>query len=81
MAESNLQALNLKIRVNHGRLNSMMQHARVVIRKAKKGDRQALTYRLGMQIAEKCVRVMVDGEPHNNIPKDLNLRMRVAGKP
>lgn len=51
--------LKLTVRVNQGRMRSLMQQAFAAVRRAKKGDRPAIIHRFGREIAAKCVRPVV----------------------
>lgn len=49
--------LKIRVRVNWARVNSLIHKGTAVIRKTKKGERQAVMHRYARLIRETCVRV------------------------
>lgn len=50
--------VTIRVRVNKGRVNSLIQQGRAAVRKTKKGERQAVMHRFVSLIGRTCVRVV-----------------------
>lgn len=48
-------SITITLRLNRGRMNSMLQQAKGEVKRARRRDRPALLYRWGRRIANACL--------------------------